>query len=170
MVELLWGILNIAILIYFVIICFKVIKIVRENLGAFATLIFAIGLMSFISKPSDESNNTETFTIKDESIIKDDKKINAKFFTQIITLEEKLTTTISTAITFKKYDQQVRLLNTYTMMTGFVSGIDWKATNVAITKNRDNSYNYHVTGKKDWRILGIRLYTQLKDFKGNFKL
>jgi hypothetical protein len=170
MLEILWGIVNIAILIYFIIICFKVIKIVRENLGVVATLIFVIGLMSFISKPKDESYKVKTFEIKDESIIKGEEKISDHIFQHDIVLEKKLATTIIATITFKEYDQQVRLLNTYTVMTGFVSGIDWKASNVDFTKNKDNSYTYQIIGTKDWRILGIRIYTQMKDYKGKFKL
>ncbi len=80
MLELLWGILNIAILIYFIIICFKVIKIVRENLGGIATLVFVIGLMSFISKPNDQNNKIKTFEVKDESVIKDEKKNRWTYF------------------------------------------------------------------------------------------
>jgi hypothetical protein len=170
MLELLWGILNIAILVYFIIICFKVIKIVRENLGGIATLIFVLGLMSFIAKPNVENNKIKTFEIKDESKIVGEEKINGHIFTEDIILEKKLVTTISATITFKEYDQQVRIINAYTMMTGFVSGIDWKASNVDITKNNDNSYNYQIIGTRDWRILGIRIYTNMEDYKGKFKI
>ncbi|WP_298140815.1 hypothetical protein [Flavobacterium sp.] len=170
MLELLWGILNIAILVYFIIICFKVIKIVRENLGGIATLIFVLGLMSFIAKANVENNKIKTFEIKDESKIIGEEKINGHIFTEDIILEKKIVTTIGATITFKEYDQQVRIINLYTMMNGFISGIDWKASNVAITKNKDNSYHYQITGTKDWRVLGIRIYTQLKEYKGTFKL
>ncbi|MEC4049647.1 hypothetical protein OX284_009425 [Flavobacterium sp. SUN046] len=170
MLELLWGILNIGILIYFIIICFKAIKIVRDNLGGIATLVFVIGLMSFISKPNEENNKVKTFKIKDESIIKGVEKSNRNVFSQDIVLEKELASTIRATITFKEYDQKIRLLNAYADRSGFVSGIDWKASNVDITKNTDNSFNYQITGTKDWRILGLRVYTQFKIFKGKFKL
>jgi hypothetical protein len=170
MLELLWGILNIAILIYFIIICFKAIKIVRDNLGGIATLVFVMGLLSFISKPNEENNKVKTFKIKDESIIKGDEKSIRNVFSQEIVLEKELASTILATITFKEYDQKIRLLNAYADRSGFVSGIDWKASNVDITKNTDNSYNYQITGTKDWRILGLGVYTQFKIFKGNFKL
>ena len=170
MLELLWGILNIAILIYFIIICFKAIKIVRDNLGGIATLVFVMGLLSFISKPNEENNKVKTFKIKDESIIKGVEKSNRNVFSQEIVLEKELASTIRATITFKEYDQKIRLLNAYAYRSVFVSGIDWKASNVDITKNTDNSYNYQITGTKDWRILGLRVYTQFKIFKGKFKL
>lgn len=170
MLELLWGIVNSAILIYFIIICFKVIKIVRENLNGIATLVFVIGLLSFISNPNDENNNMKTFKIKDESIIKSEGNNNGRIFDRDIILEKKIATTIIAKVTFKEYDQQFQLLNANTMMNGFISGIDWKTSNVEITKIKNNLYNYQITGTKDWRILGIKIYTQLKDFNGTFKL
>ena len=57
MLELIWGILNVFLLIYFIIICFKSVRIVKEKLGLFASFIFVIGLLSFISKP-DKKNLT----------------------------------------------------------------------------------------------------------------
>jgi hypothetical protein len=170
MLELIWGILNISIFIYFIIICFKAVKIVRENLGGISTLILVIGLMSFIVKPNNETNKIKTFNIKDNSMVKGEEKIDGHVFNEEIILEEKFATTVIASISFKEYDQQIRLLKTYTMMTGFVSGIDWKASRVDITKNIDSSYNYEVIGTKDWSILGIKVYTQSNVFKGKIKL
>ena len=170
MLELLWGILNIAILIYFIIICFKAIKIVRDNLGGIATLIFVIGLMSFIAKPNEENLKTKTFNFNVKSISKGEEKSNGNNFSQNIVLENKLVSTIRATIAFKEDDQKIRLLYAYADRSGFVSGIDWKVSNIDISKNADNSYNYQITGTKDWRILGLRLYTQFKIFKGKFKL
>lgn len=55
MFELIWGILNGFLLIYFIVICFKSVKTVKEKLGIFATFIFVIGLLSFISKPNKKN-------------------------------------------------------------------------------------------------------------------
>ena len=170
MLELIWGILNIAILIYFIIICFKVIKIVRENLGIIATIIFVIGLMSFISKNNNENKTVETFEINDESKIIGEDKITGHIFDQDIIVEKELATTILAKITFKEYDQQVRVLNANSTLTGFASGIEWKTSNIEITKNKDNSYNYEITGTKNWKLLGVKVYTQLKEFSGKFEL
>ncbi len=98
------------------------------------------------------------------------KKIDGHIFNKDIVLEKELSTTISVTISFKEYNQQTRVLNAYTDMTGFVSGTEWKTSNVDITKNKENSYNYEIIGTKDWKLLGIRIYTQLKDFKGTFKI
>ena len=68
MLELIWGLINIAILIYFVIICFKSTKVIKEKLGIFASLIFVLGLLSFIAKPSDEESKSEIFDLQNPTI------------------------------------------------------------------------------------------------------
>ena len=170
MIELIWGILNVAIFIYFIIICFKVIKIVRENLGGIAMLVFVVGLISFMSTSDSQKEKIKIFEIKDESIIEGEEKIDEHIFTKDLILDDELSTSIIATFTFKEYGQQFRVLKVYTMMTGFVSGTDWKASNVAINKNNGNSYNYHILGTKDWKILGIIIYTESKEFKGTVKL
>ena len=86
MLELIWGILNIALLLYFFVICFKVIKLIRENLGLLATLIFAIGILSFVSKPNKEKN-IKKFEILDKTKITGEEKINGHIFNENIIIE-----------------------------------------------------------------------------------
>ena len=169
MLELIWGILNISLLIYFFVICFKVIKLIRKNLGLLATLIFAFGILSFVSKPNKEKE-IKKFEILDETKITDEEKISGHIFDENIIIEDKLTTKIRASITFKEYNQEFRLLNAHANMNGFVSGIDWEAKEIDIDKINSNTYKYNITGKKDWNLLGIRIFTELKDYKGIFKL
>ena len=170
MLELVWGILNIAILVYFIIICFKAVKLVKENLGRITTIVFVIGLMSFISKPNTLENSYKRFEIKDDSKITKEESISGHIFDQEIVLEKKLVTTIDATITFKEYDQEVRLLSGFTQMTGFVSGVDWSTTSINVSRKSENTYNYKIQGTKDWRILGIKIYTEQKDFNGLMQL
>ena len=170
MLELIWSLLNISLIIYFLIICLKAIKIIRENWGRLATLVFVLGLSSFISKPNPENNKVKIFKVQDESKIMNEDKISGHVFSQEIILEKKLVTTIGATISFKEYDQEIRVLDIYSDIYGFVGGIDWKPSNVMLNKNKDNSYNYEINGSKDWRLLGIRIYTQSEEFKGNIKL
>ena len=170
MLELVWGILNIAILLYFIIICFKAVKLVKENLGRIATLIFAIGIMSFISKPNEVENSNKRFEIRGDSKITNEESISGHILNQEIVLEKKLVSTIHATITFKEYNQEVRLLSGFTQMTGFVSGVDWITINTNVSKKSENTYNYRIQGTKNWRILGIKIYTEQKDFNGLMKL
>lgn len=169
MLELIWGILNISLLIYFFVICFKVIKLIRKNLGLLATLIFAFGILSFVSKPNNEKE-VKQFKIIDQTKITDEEKISDHIFNEEIIIEDKLITKIHASITFKEYNQEFRLLNAYTYRNGFVSGIDWEAKEIDIDKINSNTYKYTISGKKDWNLLGIQIFSELKDYKGFLKL
>lgn len=60
MMYLIWGLLNIGLLIYFLIICFKVIKLVREKMGLFVTVFFVLMLLSFIANANKDSYSKTT--------------------------------------------------------------------------------------------------------------
>ena len=67
MLELIWGILNFAILIYFIIICFKAVKVIWENLGGIAALFLVLGLLSFKMNSKNENDKTKTFDLQNVS-------------------------------------------------------------------------------------------------------
>lgn len=51
MVYLIWGLLNLGLVIYFLVLCFKATKLVREKIGLFAAVFFVLGLLTFIVQP-----------------------------------------------------------------------------------------------------------------------
>ena len=55
MLELIWGIFNGILLIYLIVICFKSVKLIKEKIGFLASLIFVLGLLSFMSKSNDKN-------------------------------------------------------------------------------------------------------------------
>jgi hypothetical protein len=167
MLELIWGLINIAILIYFVIICFKSTKVIKEKLGIFASLIFVLGLLSFIAKPSDEESKSEIFDLQNPTIKQNTFKGNT-FSTRII-LEENLTTTIGMSIMFGENEN--KLISAQTNRSGFVSGTNWNVENVSIEKSKtDNKCFYNVSGTLEWKILGLKIYSESKYFKGEVEL
>ena len=54
MLYLLWGLLNIGLFIYFIVISIKATKLVREKVGLFASLIFLFGLLSFGGRSNND--------------------------------------------------------------------------------------------------------------------
>jgi hypothetical protein len=167
MLELIWGLLNIAILIYFVIICFKSTKVIKEKLGIFASLIFVLGLLSFIVKPSDEESKSKIFDLQNPTIKQNMFKENT-FSTRII-LEENLTTSIEMSIMFG--ENKNKLISAQTNRSGFVSGTNWNVENVTIEKSKtDNKCFYNVSGRLEWKILGLKIYSESKYFKGEAEL
>jgi hypothetical protein len=171
MVELIWGILNITILIYFIIICFKSTKIIREKLGAFAVLIFVFGLLSFIGAPNDENPKIKIFDLQNQT--KEAKLNRFKGNTYLLRrkLDDNLMTKIELSISFGENENGKNLLTAYTSRTGFVSGTNWKTENISVEKSKtENKCFYNISGILEWRLLGLKIYSEPKDFDGEVEL
>lgn len=169
MLEIIWGILNIGILVYFTIICFKATKIIRENLGGLATLVFVLGLLSFMGK-NEEDNSFKSFNLQEEK--KDVVPKSSEYSrSKEILLEDNLATKIRATIYYNKNNTGIILLDGMASRDGFVSGTYWEPSHFLVSKldNKDN-YEYQVIGTLEWKILGIRLYTESKQFNGKIKL
>lgn len=169
MLEIIWGILNIGILIYFIIICFKAAKIIRENLGGWATLVFVLGLLSFMGR-KEEDNSFKSFNLQEEK--KDVVQKSSEYSrSKEILLEDNLATQIKARIMYGKDSTGKKLLKATASRDGFVSGTYWEPSHFLVSKldNKDN-YEYDVIGTLGWKILGIRLYTESKRFNGKIKL
>jgi hypothetical protein len=171
MLELIWGILNIVILIYFIIICFQATKIIRENLGGMATLILVLGLLSFIgSKPNNENNTFQTFDLQNGNKINANHKFNGNTFSTDKLLEENVTTKIGLSILFKENNLEKELVAATIHRDGFISGTEWKANHINMTRLDRMNYEYQLSGTLDWKILGIKIYTEIKEFNGKIEL
>ncbi len=168
MLELIWGILNIIILIYFIIICFQATKIIRENLGGMATLILVLGLLSFKVKSKDENDKIKTFDL--QNISQEPEKFERNTHLKGKKLEENLLTDFHMLIKYGEDNNEIKLLTAYVNRTGIEMGTEWKPSTVFLNKVHNNLYEYHISGSIDWEILGIRFYTQLKEFDGKIEL
>lgn len=58
MLYLLWGLLNVGLFLCFIVICFRATKLIRQNFGLLAAVVFVFGLLSFIGS-SNNNNNKE---------------------------------------------------------------------------------------------------------------
>ncbi len=168
MFELIWGLLNGIFLIYFIIICLKSVKLLKEKIGILAALIFVIFLLSLISK-SNEKNITEK-NIEILNQTNPTKAFDGNSFYNEITLEEHLTSKIGLSIFVgeNKTTKALSILNANSNRTGFIFGTNWNAKNIDIDLQKDQNYcNYSVFGILEWKILGFTIYSENKTFKGN---
>lgn len=163
MIQLIWGILNVAIFIAFIIICFQAIRFIREKLGLFACVIFALGLLSFTSKPNGNSEfkqfdlNNKTAKVTN----------NTNGSNERIVIEDNLISKITLSVNYTAKE----LLTAQSSREGFVSGTNWHPISIILNKsNGENQYVYSVYGTLEWRLLGINIYSQSKNFKGKIAL
>ncbi len=164
MLEIVWAILNIALLIYFFIVCIKAVRITRRKLGIFAAFVLAFGLLSFMT--ADKSFYTaesRQFNLQTEPIPAE----QGFFYRQV--LDKTWTTQVTLQIKYVKKNGKVDLLNAQTTRSGLVMGIDWEPVTVSVKKHGEG-YTYVVIGNIEWRILGVQVYSQHKKYTGSIKL
>ncbi len=166
MFELIWGILNGFLLIYFLIICFKSVRIVKEKLGVFASLIFVVGLLSFITKPDKKNLADKNIDVLNQTNPK--KAFNGNSFFREIILEDNLTSEIGLSVLVGENEPNLIILNANCYRSGFISGTNWNVENIKIDNEKNKKYcTYLITGIMEWKILGITIYSEHKSFNGN---
>jgi hypothetical protein len=171
MIYLLWSLLNIALFLCFIAICFKVTKIVREKLGLLASGIFVLGLLSFIGNSNNDNENKEpnSNNIKTWKFVSEDSVKNDEIYTLEINLEKTPIAKYDLGIRYGK-DRQSQInvpISAYSSTIGFISGTNWRPISIVVnTTNDNNKFYYFVAGILEWKLLGSSIYSEQKDFKG----
>jgi hypothetical protein len=169
MFELIWGIFNAVVLIYFFVICIKSVKIVRDGLGGLAGFVLVIGLLSFFSK-EDSKNLAEkniNFYNQDSSNNSTKSNFSGNSFHQDVILEKNLTSVISLDIYFGEEKNDLVIISANCMKGGLIIGTKWNVHSIQVDKPKNKNYcNYFVSGSVDWRIMGLNLYSESKIFEG----
>ena len=170
MAHLIWGLLNLSLLIYFIITSFKLVKVAKNQIGGFAAIVFVFGLLSFVcGSKSDINENklskTETFNFA----LEDSLEQNSGKFSHVI-LENNFVTKYDLFINSGKEitSQKNTPISAYSGTTGLVMGTKWKPQNINVLKTADDKIlKYVVYGIVEWKLLGAKVYTQSKVFQGN---
>lgn len=171
MTYLLWGIVNIGLFLFFIIICFKATRFIREKIGSFAAFIFVFGLLSFIGHSNNDNDNKEPGSnqIKTWKFISEDSLKSNDSYLLSVDLEKTLVSTYDLGIKYGKDKQeQINIpISAYSSTTGFISGINWKPVAIIVNKTNDNNkFVYLVDGVVEWKLLGTKIYSQPKEYKG----
>jgi hypothetical protein len=171
MLYLLWGLLNIGLFLFFIVICFRATKVIREKFGLITSIVFVFGLLSFVGHSNCDNENKEPNSnqIKTWKFISEDSlNRNATSFIKI-DLEKTLVSKYDLGIKYGK-DKQRQLnipTSAYSSTTGFISGTKWKPILIIINRTNDNNkFEYFVDGVVEWKLLGATIYSQQKKYKG----
>ena len=156
MIYFLWSLLNLLILVWFLFICFSDLKGIRERLGMVSTVIFVICCFSFIKESL--SNNSQIFPADPSTETQ---------ITETKNLKHELFFNVDLIYGFSK-DSSAKEFPAITVINGFVMGHEWKPV---LTKVyfKDNVITYFATGTHEWKLLGLTLYTDPEEFKGELK-
>jgi len=173
MLYLLWMIVNICLSLYFIFICFKATKLIRERLGLFATLIFVFALFSFVCIPPEEDKsevNKNTWSY--ESSQNNDSIPYHSNRYETILLTKNLMFDINLRVSYYKdiYTNEVIPLLATTGVNGVFGGYEWKPENISIAKRNDRSFEYYVSGTIKMSLLKVPLVHQNKIYAGIIEL
>jgi hypothetical protein len=152
MLYFLWSLLNLGALVWFLLICFSVLKPIRENLGMAAVIIFVVGAMSFI-KGAVSNDGQEPGG--GEKIIK-------------TTLDSKLFYDLDLICTYTK-DLSAEEVRSFVTRNGLVIGHEWKSLSEDKVYFENGILHYSCSGIHEWKLLGLTLYKEPQTFTGKIK-
>jgi hypothetical protein len=168
MLYLIWGLFNLGLVIYFLVICYRATKLVKEKNGLLTAIFFVFGLFSFIGiHTKDQYNNLN----KTSSIVfasADSLNIDASYFIEI-DLENNFISKKSLEVNYVREKQDLANIpiSAYSTTIGFISGTIWKPNSIEVNRTDDNNkFQYFVTGMVEWKVLGATIFTEVKTFKG----
>lgn len=156
MIYLLWSLFNIGMLVWFLLIAFGALKLFLKEMGMVSTIIFVIGIFSFI-KGSVVNNQEQGYQLQKNEVI---GKHN---------LENAISFHLDLSYIYKKDSTYTGQLSSKILVTGLISGHGWNPE-LTYTEIKNANINYNVTGEHQWKLLGLVLYNQKQQFKGTIKL
>jgi hypothetical protein len=170
MFVLIWGLLNVAIFIYAIVLCSKATKYIYAQFGIFAAGIFVLFLLSAATgSGKDENLEPNSNQIKTWKFLPSDSTMQGKTYFKTQTIENELSVRYELDIKYA-VDEKTRLaipIDGSVDQTGFISGTAWQPQNITINKTLEpHLFRYYADGMVNWKLLGVTLYTQGKQFSG----
>lgn len=170
MLYLLWSLLNIGAFLFFMFVCVRATRLLRDQLGLLTSVVFILGLLSFISRSDNPKDNQLTRSEPLETWVSPMKdSLDMSFFSKRVSLEKTMGPGIELRIGYGQHvsTNQDMPADASTMMTGLVSGLAWQPIVIDMQPaNAPGVFAYHVSGILYWKLLGSTLYSQEKIYKG----
>ena len=163
MLELIWFLINVTILIYFLYICFEVLKLIKNKIGIIKTIILTIGLISITTQ---NSNNEKNFI----DLLDKSNTHTEKFKVEEL-IENNTISKIKLSIFYENKNNKIIFTSAKTEKFGLTGGTELEIHSIAFNKSEtNNQYHYRLSASKIWKILGISIYSESIDYDGEFKI
>ncbi|MFD1140313.1 hypothetical protein ACFQ4C_04305 [Larkinella insperata] len=169
MLPLFWTLLNIGLIIFFLVICFRATKLIREKMGLFAAVIFVVGLLSASSSRVSnvrENKQTKTFGVDAGSNL-----LPAPHRVGRSTLDENWVNRIELMVETgtDSTSGQAVVISANTYLSGLISGYIWEPRLVSVKATKDHAIAYGVSGTIHWKLLGVTVYDESKYLSGTLE-
>lgn len=166
---LFWSLLNVILFLFFILICFKATKLLRQNFGLLASIVFVFGILSFMEGPVNGNEESNSNNIKSWKFTPGDSLNQSVKFSEFITLEKNLISKYYLSVQFckDKVGKSDIPLSAFSATNGFICGTNWKPLSININSAAGNdTFKYAVYGIVEWRLLAATIYSQQKEYKG----
>jgi len=153
MIYFLWSLINLAAMIWFLFICFGVLKLVKENMGIASVVIFVLGCLSFLSAGVKNTRQELPFgkEIANERV-------------ETINIKKKLLYNLD-LMYVDRQDSTGKQIPATTVKHGFVVGHEWKPLGTTVY-SKNGILHYTAIGLHEWKFLGLTLYSDGDELKG----
>jgi len=162
---LLWTLLNFsvaALLLYFM---YRLTKFAYLKFGALGAIVTVLILLS-ISTWSNHRNNikSQTWDFKTTS--------NIQYFPQdyeVSLMKNSIFDIELHMISLSDKDRQAQEpLKAFSTISGLIGYNDWTPENIFVNTKQD-SFDYTVAGRLEWKLLNFTVYTERKTYAGSIK-
>lgn len=169
MIYLIWGLLNIGLLLYFLIICFKAAKMLKQKVGLFPAVFFVFGLFSSSGQQMRGGYDSEVEFGQSKLWSFSSEDGNAFDATYLLSEELDKNWMFKKRLVIKyaeDVESHIKIpISAFSSTTGLVSGVIWKPISIRVNKDEaNNGFEYFVHGVDEWRLFGVKLYTQNKSY------
>lgn len=170
MLELLWTLMNTILFIIFIIICFKAALVIRKELGFWSFLFLAVCIFSLAASKGN-CDDTGSLHIGDRLPEINKYPAGAKHVYKELIISDDLLTDIVLQVRFYKDKQETGLISAKTIRTGIINGTNWNSVMITITDAAGyGKYTYTIIGTMEYKILGLKVYSQPREFQGSIDL
>lgn len=171
MFYLLWCVLNIGLFIWFIFVCIKATRYIREKFGLIAAGIFVFALFSFISRPVSEFDNRmpNSNMAKTWNFQFPDSLDQRSTYLMQAEMNKTWISTYHIGVVYAK-DEMYKAnfpVRASTWTTGLNSGTSWQPISIVVNPTDDiNKFTYSVVGTVKWSLLTIPIYVESKKWEG----
>lgn len=175
MVYFLWTLLNLFLVIFFIVICFKATKLLKEKHGILVSLIFIVGIFSIMgtsAKSDASSNNSNGKSSVLFNLSEQDLDHTKSGDVKSIAIDKKGLTTFNLQILFGYFKGSNTPLpyQAYSEISGLMGGHEWSSTTTVNKTSQPGHFSYNVTGILKWKLLWMSIYSQPITYEGFFDI
>jgi hypothetical protein len=135
-------------------------------MGLLASIVFVVGILSLSA--SSSSKNNEVQAPEKWEFASSDSLLKNSISSLFIDIDHAWAYNRQLIVKYGKDKQDVYVpITAFSSRSGFVYAAQWKPVKIYVKNAEEgNRFEYTVIGYEEWKLLGITVYKQYKDYSG----